>query len=48
MVMALEMAGFPDAQLKLEVSWQVITSPFAGEYWNTWLFDPIALPLTLH
>jgi hypothetical protein len=29
-VMALEVAGFPVAQVRLEVSWQVTMSPFTG------------------
>ena len=39
-------AGFPAAQVRSEVSWQVTTSPFAGEYANLgWLF-PEGDPLT--
>jgi hypothetical protein len=31
-VIWLEKAGFPEAQTRLEVIWQIITSPFKGIY----------------
>jgi hypothetical protein len=48
MVIVLEIAGLEMAQLKLEVSEQVITSPSKGVCVKVKLFEPDGSPLTFH
>lgn len=48
-VIGLERTGFvPLIQVALEVSWQVIMSPFAGEQENVGLFVPAGIPFFFH
>jgi hypothetical protein len=48
MVTEFDVAGFPVAQVRSEVSWQVTTSAFAGVYVYAGLFVPAFTPLTFH
>ena len=47
-VMVLDVAGFPVAQVSLEVNTQVTASPFAGVYVYVGLFVPTLPPFTFH
>lgn len=47
-VIALDVAGFPEVQGSEEVSMQFTRSPFRGAYVKTWLFVPAEAPLTFH
>ena len=48
MQIVFEVAGFPEAQTRLEVSRQIIQSPFSGVYINIGLFVPTMIPFTFH
>ena len=45
---ALDVAGFPVAQVISEVTWHTAASPFAGTYVKTGLFGPVLTPFTFH
>ena len=48
MVTMLEVAGFPVAQVALDVRTQVTASLFTGTYVNEALFVPALIPFTFH
>jgi hypothetical protein len=47
-VIAFDVAGFPITQPRLDVSTQVIISPFEGYPWYVELGGPSLTPLTFH
>jgi hypothetical protein len=48
-VISLEVAGFPDVQVSLDVSWQVMTSSSERpELAKVGLFEPTLFPFTFH
>jgi hypothetical protein len=47
-IMLFEVAGLFVAQEKSEVTWQFITSPFAGMFDQVGLFPPTDVPLRNH